>query len=698
MIRHLSTATLVALVLLAAAPATGNPLPTQTLDLSVQNVQNTANLSFHANGSIYRSDFRTWSLVDGANLTVDLSLSQPINVTLELTTAAALVNGRANNPVTLKVNGNTIVGGFADTNATYHQVTWYLPSYYLKSGSNQLVLSLDSGATTQYFVRSVTAENFVGSTPPTALPPDTGLEQASLFAWHQFVALNWPAECTGPDDQNCHRDTPDLSKSFGDTSVPTVWQTYRHKTEVYVGSGNTPFGCTRSGSGCTGGYSTVPPHYIYTEQSTVKPCDGQPAVSAPSFMNLDETSQIGLNEMFAGVVDPSQPVNAEDHLIRFLAKTNKMAYDYVTPPGYYGQSRTAITNEANKITQIQINAGNQNKPGQPVQVHSDPQSIRFPAGTYEVKTGWRQLGSSESAGDFLTSNVRYYHEGSDGEACYVESKDQNETWGMAALHIISKTSSVNNFTFATFGQIDNIRAADGSPAETPAGQPKTSANATNPKITSTAANVSGGTFHKQVLSPDTADCSPGKQLYYGNNEKHETTQGPVCFQNRFDAIPATVQKVNSAVQAQLAGLAGPFDKYRLVNIQWQPFGYGQISGSDEDHSRAVYYLANEVVETNYNLQNFRGGQIPKATGLISDYGDGTTSLGLNPYSNTFVYEGGGNWTAYNMGGCMGCHGVAQLSGGDFSFILAFAGTKEPEYFEPGYSIHLGMEQRNPASD
>ena len=44
---------------------------------------------------------------------------------------------------------------------------------------------------------------------------------------------------------------------------------------------------------------------------------------------------------------------------------------------------------------------------------------------------------------------------------------------------------------------------------------------------------------------------------------------------------------------------------------------------------------------------------------ISDYAsDGT------PFKNV-AWNGSG----YNMGGCMGCHGNAQVGGADFSFIL-----------------------------
>jgi len=41
-----------------------------------------------------------------------------------------------------------------------------------------------------------------------------------------------------------------------------------------------------------------------------------------------------------------------------------------------------------------------------------------------------------------------------------------------------------------------------------------------------------------------------------------------------------------------------------------------------------------------------------------------------------------------MGGCMGCHGVAQLNGADFSFILRNGRVLEPEapdFTAPGTS-------------
>ncbi len=496
-----------------------------------------------------------------------------------------------------------------------------------------------------------------------------------------------------------------MAHDLGKTDVPVVWQTFRHKTEVYTYDRKTktrhgpPNGCDPWGDrGCTGGYSVLPPKYIYTKAPEVPNCSGQPEFSVPAFVNLDETSQIGENEMFAGIVDPNKPITAEDHLIRFLAKTNKVAYDYVTHNGYYGKNRGPINTEKNNITNVvQANAAKSSYEGV-AHVTGPAKTISFPVGSVEIKTGWRKLGSNDNQDTFLKSNVRYYKTENE-EACYVESQNQNETWGMLALHIIQKTETYpDHFTFATFGHNMNIVDANGKALEDPSGKPLSSVKETEPCLSNTPASVQNGQFHPQIILPKTANCErPGSRLYYANNKKHPTPQGPGCFQNRWNPIPSKVQTVNVAVQAQLASY-GPFAHYRLVSVQWKPFGYGSISTTNQDFDPAVYYLANEVVETNYNLQRFRG-QLGRTNGWISDFGDPNqpnTAAGVKnrPYTNTFINDGQSqNWIAYNMGGCMGCHGVAQLFGGDFSFLLSAGGTAEPEGYEPDlYSIGLGKER------
>jgi hypothetical protein len=127
--------------------------------------------------------------------------------------------------------------------------------------------------------------------------------------------------------------------------------------------------------------------------------------------------------------------------------------------------------------------------------------------------------------------------------------------------------------------------------------------------------------------------------------------------------------------------------YKLVNVQYQPHDKpaGTIySGAPGGPDPSTYYQANEVVETNYNLQVFSGRfQVPLPSPnqnaninfLITDYNP-NGSLFRNVFYNSSAANSG---KAANMGGCMGCHGNAQVAkGSDFSFILAGGPVAAPD--------------------
>ena len=80
-------------------------------------------------------------------------------------------------------------------------------------------------------------------------------------------------------------------------------------------------------------------------------------------------------------------------------------------------------------------------------------------------------------------------------------------------------------------------------------------------------------------------------------------------------------------------------------------------GDSNKHDKSCFFLANIVIETNEELQNFTGSIAATAKGV----------------KNT--WSGGSH---VNMGECMGCHGVAQGSGVDFSFLIANAPFTAPE--------------------
>jgi hypothetical protein len=106
----------------------------------------------------------------------------------------------------------------------------------------------------------------------------------------------------------------------------------------------------------------------------------------------------------------------------------------------------------------------------------------------------------------------------------------------------------------------------------------------------------------------------------------------------------------------------PWLYYKLVSVQASPFDVSTISPTDPIHGPGAFFQANIVVETDYTLQRFQG--------TVARSGP-PTALGMPP-PNVFtpVANPPPAVVGVNMGGCMGCHGNAQVSGTDFSFILA----------------------------
>ena len=282
--------------------------------------------------------------------------------------------------------------------------------------------------------------------------------QAAAFAWQEFIALNWPAgQQTGNQGQ---RDTASKSCHFGDPRCtgPTVWQTFRSKVEIFPGTG-TPPGYPGLPRDSSFGYDALPQ---YNYDAAVMACDPHQADDPVPWINLDETDQINLDNMYAGhVLSSSSPGNSAPQLIRFLAKANRAEYAYVTgnssPIDAADQWWVNVPAQSVSATKDFL-AQNQASPpaGSPI-------LVSLPFGTIEIKAGWRPLNPSELAsGHFHTQTVRFYEQVSSGStaACY-----RDAVWGLVALHIIQKTPSAPYFIYATFEQADNIKTAAGVPIE-----------------------------------------------------------------------------------------------------------------------------------------------------------------------------------------------------------------------------------------
>lgn len=533
--------------------------------------------------------------------------------------------------------------------------------------------------------------------------PSATLAQAAGFAWQEFIALNWPAvQQTGAQGQ---RDTPDTHCKFGDPSCtgPLVWETFRSKVEIFPGRG-TPPGYPGASDDPSLGYDALP---VYAYASSVPAC-ATPSTST-AWVNLDETDQITLDSMYAGVAPTQSATNSAPQLIRFLAKANRAEYAYAAKNQWWNTIPVGVRDATMKY----LDANQASPPP------GSSQYVSLPLNTIEAKAGWRVLTASEQAsGRFHMAKVRYYEKNSNSETCYRE-----DVWGLVALHIIQKTASAPYFIYATFEQADNILKPDGTPVEDENGTIKGTLPGcrsdqqmpcpTTPSVTldDTPAVSSSGVPPAVALVPSSANyCTasvgsrPKNQLYYQNSDLPGLpAKGFICVNYRDNLIPETIVQANQTAHAAIAaydatqGISkSPWSYYKLVNVQYQAIdkdyvGVYKTNDPASGHNPESYHLANIVVETNRSLQLFSGGLVQGGfTGANSDYEAQFSRGGTGIHKN--IYYGGGQ---DNMGGCMGCHGSqGQHQQGDFSVILARGAVTEPEAPAPATPVGAAKVLRN----
>ena len=135
----------------------------------------------------------------------------------------------------------------------------------------------------------------------------------------------------------------------------------------------------------------------------------------------------------------------------------------------------------------------------------------------------------------------------------------------------------------------------------------------------------------------------------------DTAGDTVKITQRDNPIPQEIANVNTDAHQTVAGTV--WENYQLIGVQAYPIDYSELDQSDAT-AKSTYFLANLVIESNSELQNFRGTK-------AADGAD-----------NKNMYAKG---RQLNMGGCMGCHGVAELQkGGDFNFLITNSPFTSPE--------------------
>lgn len=297
-----------------------------------------------------------------------------------------------------------------------------------------------------------------------------------------------------------------------------------------------------------------------------------------------------------------------------------------------------------------------------------------------VKSGWRLLSNAEVAsGRFHTTKVRYYERAAD-QPCYYE---QENVWGMVSLHIVQKTPDAPSFTYATFEYADNIQTAEGQAVESPTGQMLIPPSNLGPHPTAPGISHSDrANYTTTTADGPFCNANQNARLLYKNTvpglpEPSQPGDG-ICVNYRSHEIPQQVIDVNAEAHQLIADYSArngvsnsPWTNYKLVNVQHQPFDLSQVDQNNPNRQPSTFYQANIMVETNYTLQNFSG--IQTSDGQTSNFKNGS------PAKNVYLLNAARTgYESFNMGGCMGCHGNAQVGGSDFSFTLREGPVDAPE--------------------
>lgn len=508
------------------------------------------------------------------------------------------------------------------------------------------------------------------------------------FAWQTFIALNWPA--VEPTKSNGYlRGYPDPTKTFKEVAsypdAPLVWETLKEKREVfnhdatsmeaaepgpwssdYNYGGSSPLGAHKKRVYATSKFATLDE----TVQVQAEAREPYYKTSKP-----EKYGNVTVARTFRGTM-PSNGNPGPGNAIRYEVKVNYDFFKYVVDNGFYYDPMTYARTKSPVPVQLpwrssasipSLPNGNAQKSGVAgLQSYVDNYKTKDARiayqngissgtgatppriGSIHIKAAWAPIQESERS-RFIAREAEYYE---------ANSGATTGLFGLVGLHIIQR-------------------------------------------IKTDGANGLGGSFvfstweHKEIREDMTNttynDSLATKQYTYTNYfTLGQVIEGPTpaltnpFYVSRLYPILDHTKEANDKF-TEMVGANSVWSNYRLVGTQFKPVdlttdsnvtGGGQ-SASDpfvaddpakNDQEYEPVFLANLVIETNVGLQQFQGQ--PPLLAPVHNYMQvkGTTGTPVSAFDRTgknILFQG----TQKNMGGCMGCHGVSQLNGYSFSFVL-----------------------------
>jgi hypothetical protein len=343
---------------------------------------------------------------------------------------------------------------------------------------------------------------------------DDEQQTVNCFAWRTFIALNWPGNMGTRGQPDTSQGTDGFGRP-GDVN-PTVWQTYRAKDDVFRDGADPPLPWNDD--------EAIPPTPSCQQAARLR--------EAPYLPVMRMTTKFG-PLLFEQVQASGAPLIDQNHnLVRYEERMNFLEYSYIRHNHLYDADAqaTLVTNDRLWLPASVLPEGGQNG-SEGGQNGSD--------GAIEVKAAWRQLTDEEAgiAGRFKITKALIFDPSA--RTC-----SNPTTMGLVGLHIVRKTSSMQQMMWATFEQVDNVPLHWGAP------DPPVKYSFYNPSC--------------QKPDPCTANATP-RPVPPGATPK------PVQVE-RVQPIPAEVRQLNQYVQQLIANSTDRHDSvwqyYQLINVRW----------------------------------------------------------------------------------------------------------------------------------
>ncbi len=219
---------------------------------------------------------------------------------------------------------------------------------------------------------------------------------ANLFAWQEFIALNWPAQAR---ERGIPNPTADLN-----TPGPRVWETWKEISEVYRPDGRAPLPWNAPEPLPPGLEGRQPRKVLYRQSK------------------VDEILSDQFQPTKADLALPGTLTDQRGRVVRYEIRMNAIAFDYVVQNRLY-----------DAVHQAQLS------------------QINFPNGSILIKAAWRELDPQEAPRFYATS--AYVNDQPERNV----GSYQQKTMGLVGFHVMQKTASAPQWIWSTYEQVDNVR-------------------------------------------------------------------------------------------------------------------------------------------------------------------------------------------------------------------------------------------------